>query len=87
MSSTPTLASVFTSIGWGRLVVDPLDDLEPVLRRDDGDTRDTGDEVLQWDSVLQLAFLTYREWAEICCVAFWETGPEIGTLKCTNLKN
>ena len=76
MSLTPTLTCLFTSIRRGWLIVDPLDDLEAVLCRDDSDPGNAGDEVLQGDSILQLALLAHRQRAELRCIAFWETGAQ-----------
>lgn len=41
-----------TRVGCWWLVVDPLDDFETILSRDDGGTGNTGDEVLQGNTAL-----------------------------------
>ena len=50
----------------------PLDDFEAVLSRDNRDAWNASDEVLQGNGAL-LCFITQLQWAELCCIAFWET--------------
>lgn len=53
-------------------MIDPLDDFEAILSRDDGDTGNTGNEVLQRNTALQ-RLITQLERAEFVCIAVWKT--------------
>lgn len=53
--------------------MNPFDDFEAILSRYYGDSRDAGDEMLQWDTTLHLPLLHNNQRTELCCIAFWET--------------
>lgn len=53
-------------------VVNPLDDFEAILSCDDGDTGNTGNEVLQRNTTLQ-CLIAQLQGAEFCCIALWKT--------------
>lgn len=60
--------------------MDPFDDLEAVLSRDDVDARDAGDQVLQRDGPLQLPLLSQIKGTELRRIAVWETGGTVPTI-------
>lgn len=66
------ILNILTRVWCWWLVVDPLDDFEAILSCDYCGTGNTGNEVLQRNTVLQ-CLIAQLQRAEFCCIAVWKT--------------
>lgn len=68
---------IFLTQVWSwRFIADPLDDFKTILSSDYSDAGDTGDEVLQRNTVLQ-GTIAQLQWAKFYSIAFCKASPLI----------